>query len=329
MDKSDLITVIVPVYNVEKYIRRCIDSILSQTYEKLEILLVDDGSTDSSGFICEELKAKDQRIKVVHKANGGLSDARNAGLDVATGKYISFVDSDDYIDSTMIQTLYSLIQDNGSEISICGLCDCYESREYPHNSEIFSKTLSNVEALKLSFLGTYYGLSVCTQLMSRDVIGEQRFKKGKTYEDVFFTPTLFLKAKKISFTTANLYYYWRRPLSITSLKYSFKACDVIEASVYNKGIISRNCPELLEYAEFRVFWSYFTVFDRMVVTEDYKAISEYKVVRDYLKAHWLDIFKCRYFNKSRRLAALVLKFNISLYRHLVYMNNRHVGNINS
>ena len=324
MSVDDLVSVIVPVYNVEKYLERCVDSIICQTYCNLEIILVDDGSTDGSGSICDDYKKKDSRIIVIHKKNGGLSDARNAGLDIAKGKFISFVDSDDYIDQKMLHILYSLANDNGSDIAICGLCDCYETGIYEHNKEIFTQTCTNVEALRYSLLGTYYGLSVCTQLISREIIGEQRFSVGKTYEDVFFTPTLFLKAKKISFTTENLYYYWRRPYSITSMKYSSKACDVIEACTYNSNIIKNNCPELLEYAEFRVYWAYFTVFDRMLLMSDYKQIEEYNSVKGYLKKHFIDILTCQYFQKTRRISALVLKVNVSLYRVLVLVQNKRL-----
>ena len=115
----DLISVIIPIYNVEQYLKECLESVINQTYRNLEIILVDDGSKDKSGKICDEYKNKDERIKVVHKENGGLSDARNAGMKIATGKYIQFIDSDDFIDKDMIETLYNLIIENEADISMC------------------------------------------------------------------------------------------------------------------------------------------------------------------------------------------------------------------
>ena len=115
------ISVIVPVYNVEKYLRKCIESILNQTFREFELILVDDGSTDSSGKICDEYALKDSRIKVIHKENGGASSARNAGLDVAKGEYIGFVDSDDWIEMDMYGELYRLIKENNTDISVCGI----------------------------------------------------------------------------------------------------------------------------------------------------------------------------------------------------------------
>ena len=116
---GELITVIVPVYNVKDYLQQCVESICGQTYQNLEILLVDDGSTDGSGKICDELAKKDTRIKVIHKPNGGLSDARNAGLDVATGDYIGYVDSDDYIEPDMFEILLTNIEEHQADISCC------------------------------------------------------------------------------------------------------------------------------------------------------------------------------------------------------------------
>ncbi len=115
---EELISIIVPVYNVEQYLEKCVKSIIRQTYKNIEIILIDDGATDSSGKICDKLKLKDNRIKVIHKENGGLSDARNAGLKVAKGEYIGFVDSDDYIKEDMFETLYNLNKKYNSEISI-------------------------------------------------------------------------------------------------------------------------------------------------------------------------------------------------------------------
>ena len=126
---DELISVIVPVYNVEKYISRCIESIMKQTYKNIEIILIDDGSTDNSGKICDEYSLKDDRINVIHKKNGGLSDARNTGLDIAKGKYISLIDSDDFVSKFFIETLYNTCKNENCEIAICEYERVYEEKE--------------------------------------------------------------------------------------------------------------------------------------------------------------------------------------------------------
>lgn len=124
--KANKISVIVPVFNVENYLEKCVKSIIEQTYKNLEVILVDDGSTDKSGFLCDELKKQDYRIKVIHKTNGGLSDARNAGIQVSTGKYLSFIDSDDYLERTALEQMMQAILISHSEIAICNIMRFYD-----------------------------------------------------------------------------------------------------------------------------------------------------------------------------------------------------------
>ena len=130
-----LISVIVPIYNVEKYLDRCVDSIINQTYKNLEIILVDDGSPDNCPQMCDDYAKKDSRIKVVHKENGGLSDARNVGMEVATGEYVSFIDSDDYISLDFYETLLETIVDNDSDIVECGVVKFYEDNSFDKYSD--------------------------------------------------------------------------------------------------------------------------------------------------------------------------------------------------
>jgi glycosyltransferase involved in cell wall biosynthesis len=122
------ISIIVPVYDVEKYLKKCVDSILNQTFKDFELILVDDGSPDNSGAICDQYAEKDSRVRVIHKENGGLSDARNAGIEVARGKYLGFVDSDDFVNEDMYKQLYTSIIENNADLSICGIFDLYEGK---------------------------------------------------------------------------------------------------------------------------------------------------------------------------------------------------------
>ena len=153
---QDLISVIVPVYNVERYIEKCITSIISQTYTNLEIIVVDDGSTDKSGLLCDEWQAKDSRIKTIHKVNGGLSSARNTGMNIAQGKYIAFIDSDDYIDNTMVEQLWINIKDSNAQIAICNRYYKFENEKcllrFPYNGK--KMCMNSEEAiLQMDLLG--------------------------------------------------------------------------------------------------------------------------------------------------------------------------------
>ena len=146
------ISIIVPVYKVEKYLKKCVDSILAQTFTDFELILVDDGSPDDSGKICEEYAEKDARVRVLHKENGGLSSARNAGIEVAKGKYLGFIDSDDYIAEDMYELLYNTIIKEDADLSICGIYDVYEGKA-PIVKPTIEKVVSAEEALLLILQG--------------------------------------------------------------------------------------------------------------------------------------------------------------------------------
>ena len=179
------ISVIVPVYKVEEYLCRCVDSIINQTYKNLEIILVDDGSPDSCGRICDEYAEKDSRIKVIHKENGGLSSARNAGLDIATGDYIGFVDSDDFIDAEMYSMLYEMIKNADVEISgVNGRSFVEEEHLLPYiaGRKNISKEQSCEEAIKGLLLRTFNS-SVCSKLFLGSLFKSRRFEIGKLSED--------------------------------------------------------------------------------------------------------------------------------------------------
>lgn len=212
---QDLITVIVPIYQVEKYLKKCLDSILNQTYKNLEIILVDDGSKDNSPQICEEYKTKDSRIKVIHKENGGLSDARNAGLKIATGKYIGFVDSDDYIKSDMYQILYENIIKAKADISICDVLMVKENANISDSLEdnCLVKELNFYEALKLLVENKIKSYA-WNKLYKKEIFENIQFPKGRKMEDLAIMYKVFEKASKVVFTSKKEYYYLQRNDSI-------------------------------------------------------------------------------------------------------------------
>jgi len=181
---SDLISIIIPVYNVEKYLERCVKSVINQTYKNLEIILVDDGAKDNSGKMCDELSKLDSRIKVIHKENGGLSDARNFGLKIATGDYIGFVDSDDYIADDMYETLYHTIKNNNADISIVSFYEMYKEKVIGVRDSGNLEILSKQEAMKELLIDTKIQSYAWNKLFKKELFNDLKFPTGKNFEDI-------------------------------------------------------------------------------------------------------------------------------------------------
>lgn len=221
-DNLPLISIIIPIYNVQLYLKRCVDSILSQTYRNLEIFLVDDGSPDDCGRMCDEYAKVDSRIKVIHKKNGGLSDARNVAIDIASGDYILCVDSDDYVHHTMVETLYLSLKEYKCDISVASHLDVTDQ----YKLDLSSKKENQIEVFDTqSGLETMlYQRGITTsawgKLYKAELFTDVRYPKGKLCEDLDTTYKLFAKSKKIVLNSAKLYFYLQRNNSI--IKSSFK-----------------------------------------------------------------------------------------------------------
>lgn len=214
------ISIIVPVYNVEKYLRRAIDSILNQTYPHLEILLIDDGSTDHSGLICEEYSQMDKRVTVYHKQNGGLSDARNFGLKKATGQYIGFVDSDDYLHPEMYRIMYNALQDNDCDIAEVDFEMVHDSNKMPiinEISEVLTKKFDHTEAM-INIMLDYCGNYAWNKLYKRELWNKIEFPYGRLFEDVATTYKIVDAASSMIRIYIPLYYYTVRAGSIVTSK---------------------------------------------------------------------------------------------------------------
>lgn len=316
-----MISVIVPVYNVEKYLSRCVNSILEQTYSDFEILLVDDGSPDSCGKICDNFARTDARIKAFHKENGGLSDARNYGIEHSNGEFLMFVDSDDYIHAENLETLYRLITENDADLAVCSAMDVFEGKEVSQVREIKEFVLSQTESYKYMLRGD--GLpSACNKLYRRETVGNIRFPVGKLYEDGFFTPQILKNVRKTAVTSKPMYYYFRRADSITTKPFRQGDLDVIEAYDICVKQVEKLCPKALPFAMFRYRNAYFNVLDKMLMREDYKSIPEYKQVVKYLKSHTLEIVSDPGFGKMRKIAAVALKFSLPLYKRILLMKQK-------
>ena len=226
------VSIIVPVYQVETYLRQCIDSILAQTFTDFELILVDDGSKDKSGEICEEYAGKDGRVRVIHKENGGLSDARNAGLEQAAGEYFMFVDSDDYIAPTMIERLYNSIQSESADIAACNFCYVFDKKE----KKDFS-TAMEAEVLQGSEIFYYrkndrsYGFWTVAwnKLYKSETFRNVRFRFGKYHEDEFWANDIYQLEIRVATIPECLYYYRQRDNSIMGKESIARNLDILEA----------------------------------------------------------------------------------------------------
>ena len=216
-----LVSVIVPCYNVEQYLPQCIDSILNQTYQNLEVWLVDDGSPDRCGEICDEYAKKDARIKVINKKNGGLADARNVALDVMTGEYVVFVDSDDYISPTHIEGLYHLIEKYGADVSVNTFCSFYEgSSPNPSPKSTKDWVLDGLHAAEIMFYQEHFDTTAWGKMYKASLFDGICYPHGLLFEDLPTTYRLLLKANKVVFNDEQSYFYLLRSNSIEGAAFS-------------------------------------------------------------------------------------------------------------
>ena len=228
MGKEELISAIVPIYNVRPYLEKCFDSIARQSYQNLEIILVDDGSTDGSGELCEDLSKRDGRVRVIHKKNGGLGSARNAGIDAARGAILSFVDSDDWIEPGMYETLSGIMCRENAQIIACGIKKVEEALlELPKNER-----LSN---------------SMCNKLFRRETIQGLHINEQIYYEDNPFTPQCIARAERIAYTAEPFYCYFERTGSISRKKFSEREFDRVTADRMRLEFYHEHFPQC-EYA---------------------------------------------------------------------------------
>ena len=253
---APLISVIVPVYKVEKYLDRCVQSIVDQTYPNLEIILVDDGSPDNCPAMCDAWAAKDPRIKVIHKENGGLSDARNVGMAAATGEYLGFVDSDDFIAPEMYQMLLERMIADGSDIAACGVEMVFEDGT---PSRMLTKAgncvLGTGEAMEAIVEESWLKQPVWYKLYKAELIRDIPFPVGKYHEDVFWSYQVIARAKRVSVIDTPCYFYLQRSGSIMGEGYSLKRLDAIEAKKQRLEFLEKQFLELADKAKIDLAFS--------------------------------------------------------------------------
>lgn len=282
---KDKISVIIPIYKVEKYLNRCVESVVNQTYRNLEIILVDDGSPDKCPEICEEWAKKDKRIRVIHKENGGLSDARNVGLQMARGEYIAFVDSDDWLHKDALETLRCFLERYNADIVECKAFSTHEKVDDKiiDRDKIAVSEFDRESSMKALLREKPLRQTVWNKLFKRTVIEDIDFKKGKYHEDEFWTYQVFDKAKKILFLDVVLYYYFQRLDSIMGQAFSLKRLDAIEGRYRRFLYVQDKFPELEAYTKENLLFLIMYYGQQALKAADTEKSIFFKEIEKYLK----------------------------------------------
>lgn len=305
---APLISVIVPVYNVENYVDRCIDSVLNQSYLNLEILLIDDGSTDRSGSICNEYKEKDDRIKCIHKKNGGLSDSRNMGILYAKGQYITFVDGDDFIADDYIEYLYFLISKYNADISICNYQKVIADGDIMNKKNGKTIVLLGDEALEVLFYQKYYTMSAWGKLYKKEIIQGIEFPVGMVHEDVGTVYKYFGNSQKTVYGFEKKYGYVQREKSIINSKFELHKMSYIKFTKEIIKYVESQKKELYSAAISRHFSACFQVIVQINQDEDMFG-GIYNELINEINIHKKIVFNDSKARKVNRIAAAMAIIN--------------------
>lgn len=318
VEERPKISVIVPVYNDDQYLSKCLDSILSQTFKNIEVIVVNDGSTDNSKEICNNFARKNDKVKVIHQEKLGVSVARNTGLSHAMGEFIGFVDADDYIHKNMYRNLYGACQNTGSDISICKLGREIDGKLVTSDDKFYSLALNNEEAMEELFKGILYRFSLCNKLFNRKIFDGVSFPVGRIHEDLSTTYKLFAKAKKVVYLNFIGYVYVRQEESILTTPYYEKRLDALIG-----------WDEILNFFRFKYVKLFDTVnscfiyscFDHIYLIIN--QIEDSKKMRDYLasiqliiRAYYKEIIKNPVLSLRYKGLVLTLNYNINLFIYL-------------
>lgn len=316
MDIKDTVSVIIPIYNVELYLRRCLDSVLAQTYQNLEIILVDDGSPDRCGEICDEYAKADSRVRVIHQTNQGLSAARNAGIDVATGSFLAFIDSDDYVEERMIEVLLDNLRTYQAQISSCEHVDVYEGRPVPEAGlENSICELTPEQALAKFLISTKVDVITWNKLYERKLFSDIRFPVGKLYEDHFTTYRLLDRARKIVHTQAQFYYYCKRCASISGMSFSPRTFQLREGLDEECPFIKKKYPGISKQVDLGYLFWLTVIYGKMIQGDAVDAALQ-KEIRGRIRRAAVDILRCGDFGFVRKIQFYVLMLSPRLYRRM-------------
>ncbi|MRH42701.1 glycosyltransferase [Aquibacillus halophilus] len=308
------ISIIVPVYNIEQYLRKCLDSILAQTFTDFEVIIVNDGSTDSSGDICDEYAELDNRVRVIHTYNGGLSSARNVGLKLSRGDFVGFIDGDDWVFKDMYQTLYELCNQTNSDISICTMYREIEGEIVYVDRDNYIKEMDNVEAMRQLFKGNLYRFAVWNKLYTKKCFEHVQFPEGRIHEDLFTTYKVFAKADKVVFTNYAGYIYVKRDSSILTTNYNEKRLDAFLGWNEIISFMNKNYSQLAEY--YLSCFAYWVVDNVYYITSQVQKSKDRKkflsTIQNHVENHYKHIIKSANLDIKYKTHIGLLKYDINL-----------------
>lgn len=324
----ELISIIVPIYKVEEYLSRCVDSIISQTYQNIEVILVNDGSPDNCGLICDAYSEEDKRIKTIHKTNGGLSDARNAGLKIAKGDLITFIDSDDWIKPNYIEELYKLQHKTKADIVISNFKKVSndDSKILEKKNEVYQ--FSGIEALTQKYEFNNFGTQLVTawgNLYKKRLFYDIVFPVGRIHEDEFVTYKLLYKSKKVTLTSAELLYYWQRDDSIMGAK-NINVNHRVDAfdAFYERAIFFREVGllELSRYSFRTVFFKYLDILLLLEKTNLDENYNLFKVNDEDLKSQMRESGQKTFFKFFYEIYFISPRFILKKYKAFKIINKK-------
>lgn len=314
---GELISVIIPVYNVENYLEETIKSVIEQTYQNLEIIIIDDGSTDNSARICDQFAALDKRVQVIHQENKGQATARNVGIDCAQGEWIAFLDSDDKIDASMYETLLSLAHEYDADISSCAtkLFMSNSAKNSDQKQSVYRKELNESEIIKGFLTQHEVRFEIWNKLWKRSIVGDARFIPNQISEEVHWDRLLFSKVSKIAYTNAQLHYYRvSRPGNTKSRFRKERICVFEEFDKWKNELIQKNKPELAEVIE--VIAASFAV---IIYEEAYRSGQDRKIKKqlfDQFRLYYPNVKTSKYSNKK---VIYLFRYFPNIYCNLVKM----------
>ena len=311
------VSIIVPVYNVEDYLKYCVDSLINQSYKNIEIILVDDGSTDDSGRICDEYAQEDDRVRVLHIENGGLSNARNTGVNVASAEWVIFIDSDDYYDRRTVEYLVQLQKKYAVDLVATSVIEVrdFQSDDFIGSlTDIDSLKLDRYTALKEMFYGNIVGTHPGGKLYKKEILMKFPFPKGMIYEDLAVSFEHIGACNEIAVGYINLYKYYRRPGSIVNSSYSDKFLDFYKAIELNREYVERDYPndqEMKKALTVRYVFKGLHVVHALLGSQMYEQVN--KIRKEY-RRYWKDILINSHITRKNKLKYLLLLLSPHLYQ---------------
>ena len=314
MDQGPLISVILPVYNIERYLPDCMEALSAQTYRNLEIILVDDGSRDNCGKMCDEYARGDERIVVYHKPNGGLSDARNYGIERARGEYITCIDPDDVVDPDYVEYLLTLLQKHGVRMSICQFREQCDGRIIAEHGKDGEEVLSAHDCLERMLYHDGVDTSAWAKLYHRDLFQTVRYPKGKLFEDIGTTYALMMQCDRIAVGSESKYVYRLRRDSIVNASFHPGKMDLLEMTDRMAKDVAAAFPDLKDAVLRRQVYARFSTINQMLNTDGYD--RERGEMISFIKQHRGEVLRNPRTPRRDRIALVLISVSYRLYRRM-------------